>query len=125
MSAPHRSQKTAPAPPRLSPRRDRPARAPSSPRPASARRAVGLSSPLDRLVDIISGAHHLVVFTGAGVSTLSGIPDFRGRNGVYHDAAANRMFSIEGFAADPAFFYQHARDFIYNLHTRRPSIVHR
>ncbi len=34
------------------------------------------------LYKLIRGAKHLVAFTGAGVSTLSGIRDFRGKNGI-------------------------------------------
>ena len=36
-----------------------------------------------RLVDLLTGASSILVFTGAGVSTSSGIPDFRGPQGVW------------------------------------------
>jgi NAD-dependent deacetylase len=36
-----------------------------------------------RLVDFIKRSNSILVFTGAGVSTGSGIPDFRGPNGVW------------------------------------------
>ena len=38
-----------------------------------------------KLVNLIEHSHRMTVFTGAGVSTLSGIPDFRGKHGVYND----------------------------------------
>jgi NAD-dependent deacetylase len=38
---------------------------------------------IDRLADMIAGSKHVVVFTGAGVSTESGIPDFRSPGGVW------------------------------------------
>jgi NAD-dependent deacetylase len=38
---------------------------------------------LDELLAFLSRANSLLVFTGAGISTNSGIPDFRGPNGVW------------------------------------------
>ncbi len=38
---------------------------------------------IDRLVDLIAGAERILVFTGAGISTASGIPDYRGPQGVW------------------------------------------
>jgi NAD-dependent deacetylase len=39
--------------------------------------------PDRRLVDLIARSQRLLVFTGAGISTGSGIPDFRGPQGVW------------------------------------------
>lgn len=38
---------------------------------------------LDQLVGLIAGAQRILVFTGAGISTASGIPDYRGPQGVW------------------------------------------
>ena len=35
------------------------------------------------LPDWLTGARRMVVLTGAGISTESGIPDYRGPNGVW------------------------------------------
>jgi len=42
-----------------------------------------LKEKIDILVDWMSEAKHLVVFTGAGISTESGLPDFRGPDGLW------------------------------------------
>jgi len=73
------------------------------------------------LYKLICGAKHLVAFTGAGVSTLSGIRDFRGKNGI---ANGETVFNIDVFEEDPSVYYDNARSFIYNLNEKEPSVVH-
>src|SRR5262245_24546728 len=41
-----------------------------------------LNTAVDRLRDLISGAKAIVPFTGAGISTECGIPDFRSPGGI-------------------------------------------
>jgi NAD-dependent deacetylase len=41
------------------------------------------SEPVARAADLIVGSRRLVVFTGAGISTESGIPDFRSPGGIW------------------------------------------
>ena len=77
-----------------------------------------------QLLERIAAARHVVALTGAGVSTLSGIRDFRGKNGLYNDMDAEKIFDIEYFRRDPSFYYRASADFIYNVHERSPSIVH-
>ena len=38
---------------------------------------------IDRAVETLTDRHRILVFTGAGISTESGIPDFRGPNGLW------------------------------------------
>lgn len=59
----------------------------------------------DSLAEIaawVRGSRNVVVLTGAGISTDSGIPDFRGPNGVWtKDPKAERMSTLQHYLADP------------------------
>lgn len=81
----------------------------------------------DKLIALIESAHHFVALTGAGISTLSGIPDFRGKNGLYTrtDIDTQKIFDIRAFRREPEYFYTHASDFLYNLAEKEPNVIHR
>jgi NAD-dependent deacetylase len=57
---------------------------------------------LARAVALVARARRMVVLTGAGISTDSGVPDFRGPNGVWtKDPAAEKMATFQTYVADP------------------------
>ena len=61
-----------------------------------------METPLERGIRLIQGATRVVVLTGAGISTDSGIPDFRGPKGVWTlNPKAERMSDIRHYVADP------------------------
>jgi len=80
------------------------------------------------LYDLLLSSTNTVAFTGAGVSTASGIRDFRGRNGIYNDTyrgyRVEELFGIDLFRSDPSIFYAWAKDFVYALELFRPCTVH-
>jgi len=77
-----------------------------------------------KLFGLIKQAKHFVALTGAGVSTLSGIRDFRGKNGLYNEMDAEKIFDINYFEKDPSLYYTQAGSFIYNLDEKEASVVH-
>jgi NAD-dependent deacetylase len=57
---------------------------------------------IDRVRAWVEEAKRIVVLTGAGVSTESGIPDFRGPQGVWtKDPQAEKLSDIRYYVADP------------------------
>ena len=57
-------------------------------------------SEIDRLATLFSEARRPVVFTGAGVSTESGIPDFRTPGGMWARVDP-RAFTYQSFVGSP------------------------
>ena len=43
-----------------------------------------MDEQIRKLKELVDGSHNIVFFGGAGVSTESGIPDFRSVDGLYH-----------------------------------------
>jgi NAD-dependent deacetylase len=58
-----------------------------------------VNSDIAELADLLRGARRAVVFTGAGISTESGIPDFRSPGGIW-----TKMMPVQfqDYIADPA-----------------------
>lgn len=79
---------------------------------------------MPELSKLMENAGSIAVFTGAGVSTLCGIPDFRGPKGIYKHLDADRIFGLDQFRRDPGFYYENARDFIYTFQDVQPGLVH-
>ena len=76
------------------------------------------------LLEALQAAKCVGCLTGAGVSTLCGIPDFRGPQGLYRNPDAERIFDIDWFDRDPAVYYRGCAELVYGLGEFRPGPVH-
>ena len=62
-----------------------------------------LDEAIDRVRRWVDAATRIVALTGAGISTESGIPDFRGPQGVWtKNPAAEKQSTLQHYLADPA-----------------------
>ena len=80
---------------------------------------------LKRAKEIVLNAKYAVFFGGAGVSTDSGIPDFRGSGGLYasSDQENEYYLSRECLSAEPDTFYRFFRKNMI-FETARPNAAH-
>jgi NAD-dependent deacetylase len=72
-----------------------------------------MDEKIAKLQALIDSSQNIVFFGGAGVSTESGIPDFRSTDGLYHqqyDYPPETIISHTFFTYQPAEFYRFYRD---------------
>lgn len=75
--------------------------------------------------DLFDQAQRIVFLTGAGVSTASGIPDFRSPKGLYtQNANAEYYLSHRYFASDPDGFYNYCKSNLY-FPDAKPNVIHK
>ena len=82
---------------------------------------------LEKLKQWIAESRRIVAFTGAGVSTESGIPDFRGVDGLYHqkfEYPPETIISHSFYERNPEYFFRFYREKMLPLDFE-PNITHR
>ena len=81
---------------------------------------------LERLREIVNGSNNIVFFGGAGVSTESGIPDFRSVDGLYHqkyDYPPETILSHTFYKRKPEEFFRFYKDKMLCLWAK-PNAAH-
>ncbi|MGN0880627.1 MAG: SIR2 family NAD-dependent protein deacylase [Oligosphaeraceae bacterium] len=79
---------------------------------------------LEALRGLVRGAQRIAVLSGAGMSTESGIPDFRSPTGVYSTLCSEEVFDIAAFRRDPSRFYRVMAPLYAAMAEARPNAGH-
>ncbi len=82
---------------------------------------------MEEAVAILEDARRIVVLTGAGISTDSGIPDFRGPSGVWtKDPSAEKLATLQHYLADPEIRRRAWQNRLHSTHwSAEPNDAHR
>jgi len=82
-------------------------------------------SAKDNLYKLISESNHLVAFTGAGISAESGIPTYRGDDGIWNKYDPNKFANIDNFIRDPKYYWNFFKEVRYPvLKKAKPNKAH-
>ena len=76
------------------------------------------------LAALIRERQPCVVLTGAGVSTESGIPDFRSETGIWADVDPFEVASLSAFRRDPERVWSFYRERLHALRSAQPNAAH-
>ncbi len=85
-----------------------------------------MNDEIKKLANDIKKSEYLFALTGAGVSTLSGIPDFRtDKSGIWERHDQSRIFDIRHFKKSPKDFYRFAKETMFSFKNAKPGAAHK
>lgn len=79
---------------------------------------------IEQLVKYMQLSKHTVVLTGAGMSTESGLRDFRSTNGMWNDKNIMEIACPEGMSRNPALFNEFYKWRIKEVRKHKPNAGH-
>src|SRR5512139_4040152 len=65
-----------------------------------------IKDKLDKVAEILRAGPRVAALTGSGISAESGIPTFRGKEGLWRQFRAEEMATPEAFARDPRLVWE-------------------
>ena len=84
-----------------------------------------LSEKIQAAAALIKQSSYVIAFSGAGISTESGIPDFRSeKSGLWSQVDPMEVASIYGFKRNPQAFYDWVRPLAETTLTAQPNAAH-
>jgi NAD-dependent deacetylase len=84
-----------------------------------------LNKQIKTAAELIKNASNIVILTGAGISTPSGIPDFRSPgSGLWNQVNSMEVASIITFRQYPEHFYEWVRPLAIKILTAKPNPAH-
>ena len=83
-----------------------------------------MDSLIEKAAHVIKQSRYTIAFTGAGISVESGIPPFRGKNGVWNKYDP-KVLDIDYYLSDPAVCWISIREIFYDFFANsRPNNAH-
>lgn len=79
---------------------------------------------LGQIARKLAHARFAIVLTGAGISTESGLPDYRGASGLWRNRRFEELAHIELFRREPAEFWEFYAERLRVLHHAQPNAAH-
>ncbi len=83
-----------------------------------------MNSGAETFIDILSSSGGAAVLTGAGISTESGIPDYRSPEEGMWEKMDQSVVSVDGFIANPAAYYEYALELHPVRSAAKPNAGH-
>lgn len=79
---------------------------------------------IKKAAELLLNSKNAIVLTGAGISTESGIPDFRGEGGIWKKYKPEIYGNIQAFLNNPSKFWKMAEDIAPTLFNAEPNPGH-